>query len=370
MSSESPRILIVTAAFGEGHNSAARNLSIAFQEKEIMAQVVDPCLLGAPGITSILSRGYRLITNRTPSLWAAFYRSTDRLDFGKRRSPVMRFPERALSRLIDDFQPQAVVCTYPLYPYFLKRIPATMHSEIPVFTVVTDSIEINAAWLRAPSHWWLVTDATTRRRMVDWGIDACRVVETGFPVHPVFAGIKTVSAEDSSGPFRILYFATARRGFVRDHGEALLEASPDTRLTIVMGRNARRLLPEARRLKLAYPDRVKLIGWTRRVPSLLASHHLVVGKAGGATVHEAIAARCPMLIHHLVPGQEEGNLKLLEQLRAGGLADSPARLQEEVARLLEGDRASWRDMKLALEKHNRKDGAQTAVRFILEQLSS
>jgi processive 1,2-diacylglycerol beta-glucosyltransferase len=234
--------------------------------------------------------------------------------------------------------------------------------------VVTDSMEINAAWLRAPSDWWLVTDSATREAMLDRGPDPSRVIDTGFPVSPVFSQLPAVGPYHACDPFRVLYFATAKRSFILNHGRALLESSPRVHLTIVMGRNARRLYPSAHELKVRYPGRVRLIGWTRRVPELLTRHHLVVGKAGGATVHEAIAACCPMFIHHLVPGQEEGNLRLLEAIGGGGLADSPAALQQKIRSLLDQDAAAWRAMKLNLARHGRNAGALTAARFILDHI--
>lgn len=367
---DSPRILIVTAAFGEGHNSAAKNLGIALDSMGAIIRVSDPCLLGAPGITSVISRGYRMVTNRFPRLWAAIYRSTDRCDFSKSRNPVMRFPERALGALIDEFKPTAIVSTYPLYPYFLRRIPQGIQGNLPVFTVVTDSIEINAAWLRAPTDWWLVTDPATRQAMVRRGIPGERIVDTGFAVHPVFSELPAVPADDPCEPFRVLYFPTARRGQLARHGRALLESSPSVRLTVIMGRNVRRLYREAKLLKIDFPGRVRLIGWTRKVPTYLCRHHLVVGKAGGATVHEAIAARCPMLIHHLVPGQEEGNLRLLESIGGGLLAGTPDALRRCVTDLLADDAAGWRGMKHALETHGRNSGGLTAAKFILNEIGA
>lgn len=363
-----PRILILTAAFGEGHNSAARNLGQALEAAGVLTRVADPCLLGAPRLTGLLSRGYRLVTNHAPAVWGAIYRSTDRCDFS-RPSPMMRAAERALGDLIRDFQPTALVCTYPLYPYFLQRLPQAPGTGLPVFTVVTDSIEINAAWLRAPSDFWIVTDPATREGMVRAGLAAERVVDTGFPVPRVFAQQGSVAADDPCDPFRVLYFATAQRSFVTSHGRALLEASPAVRLTLVMGRNTGGLLGRALHLKREFPGRVRLVGWTRRVPQRLADHHLVVGKAGGATVHEAIAARCPMLIHHLVPGQEEGNLSLLERIGGGGLADSPAALSRQLKDLLADRAAGWRGMKSALARHGRDAGALHAARFILQTLA-
>jgi processive 1,2-diacylglycerol beta-glucosyltransferase len=366
--SDLPRILIVTAAFGEGHNSAARNLAVALDAAGALTRVSDPCSLGMPRLTALLNSGYRLATTRLPRVWAWIYRSTDRCDFSRQRGPVMRLPERALAVLIEDFKPLAVVSTYPLYPYFLARIFAQSGHQLPVFTVVTDSMEINSAWLRAPSDWWLVTDPLTREAMMRKGMAAEKIIATGFPVHPGFSKLPPVAAEDTCEPFRVLYFPTTKLSFVGRHGRALLDAAPSLRLTIVLGRNVRRLYARARAIKDAYPGRVRLLGWTRKVPQLLNSHHLVVGKAGGATVHEAIAACCPMLIHHLVPGQEEGNLGLLESIGGGGLAATPEALTRQVVDLLANHAAGWRAMKTALARHDRNSGAIEAAGFILQQI--
>ncbi|MBC8126954.1 MAG: hypothetical protein H8M99_07405 [Gloeobacteraceae cyanobacterium ES-bin-144] len=366
----SPRILIVTAAFGEGHNSAARNLALALDAAGAVTRVSDPCSLGTPRLTAVVSSGYRFVTTHFPNIWAKIYRSTDRYDFSQRRGLVLRPPERALAKLIQEFKPDAIISTYPLYPYFLPDIFAETGRRIPSFTVVTDSIEINAAWLRAPTDFWLVTDTLTRDEMVKRGLDAKKIIDTGFPVNPIFAELAPLSGEDSCEPFRVLYFPTAKLPFVRRHGRALLDASPSVQLTIVLGRNVRRLYSRAKEIKDAYPGRVRLIGWTRKVPRLLNNHHLVIGKAGGATVHEAIAACCPMLIHHLVPGQEEGNLRLLEAIGGGELADSPEALTRHLSGFLTNRNLSWRKMKSALAHHGRNNGAINAARFILGQIAN
>jgi processive 1,2-diacylglycerol beta-glucosyltransferase len=364
-----PRLLIVTAAFGEGHNSAAKNLGLALAAAGAEVKVCDPCLLAAPHTTNLISWVYLYITTHFPKLWELVYRSTDKSDFNRQRLPLMRKPERYLTNLLADFQPAAVISTYPIYPYFIARTFREFGGNVPIFTVVTDSIEINASWLRAPSDYFLVTDPATRELMADSGIPLESIVETGFPVHPDFADLPPVCNSDCCEPFRILYFTTAKRPFVRRHSRALLDASPAVHLTIVMGKNADRLLSRAREIQREYPGRVRLVGWTKRVPKLLNRHHLVVGKAGGATVHEAIAARCPMLIHHLVPGQEEGNLRLLESIGCGRLAETPAELTAAVTAMMANDAAGWRLMKRSVTRHGRNSGALTAARFILEKLS-
>ncbi|MES2477046.1 MAG: hypothetical protein V4640_14775 [Verrucomicrobiota bacterium] len=363
-----PRILIVTAAFGEGHNSAARNLAVALENAGAVTRVADPCLLGVPRITDLVNRAYRLVTTHFPRLWGRIYHSTACCDFNRKRSPILRRVEAALAQLIDEFQPDAVVSTYPLYPYFMTRINRAAHHALPVFTVVTDSIEINAAWTRLSCDRWLLTDSATRDALIRQGLAAEKLVDTGFPVHPVFAELQPVPPDDPCAPFRILYFPTAQLSFLRRHARALLDVSPQVQLTIILGKNVRALYSRAREIKNAYPGRVRIVGWTRKVPRFLNSHHLVVGKAGGATVHESIAARCPMLIHHLVPGQEEGNLRLLEIIGGGHLAATPQSLARHVTELLADRATAWRGMKHALIRHGRNAGAIAAAGFILHEI--
>lgn len=364
--SEKADILILTAGFGEGHNSAALNLHRAL-EPQALTLCLDPCALGAPFVNDQLRSLYREITTHAPWLWRSIYLSTERQDFSKERIFLMRKPEKKLGELMLKHQPKAVVSTYPLYPYFLERLFEAGVPKVPVFTVVTDSIEINAAWRKAPTDYWLVTDGRTRDSLIRQGLSESKVVEVGFPVPPHFSDLSPVAADDSLDPFRILYFPTPKKPHVRRVSRELLDAAGDnTQITIVLGRNFRKLYQRACEIRDAYPGRVIIKGWTRLVPELINNHHLVVGKAGGATVHEALAAACPMLIHHLVPGQEEGNLALMRSLNGGYLADTPGALAGHLRELLADDASAWRAMKRSLAQYARPNAAKTAARFILQ----
>ena len=363
------KILILTAGFGEGHNSAALNLQRALKPRATTL-CADPCALGAPWVTRQLQNLYRKITTHAPWLWRKIYNSTERQDFSKNRLPFMRKPEEKLRELILEFKPDAILSTYPLYPYFIERIFNQGITRVPVFTVVTDSIAINAAWRKAPTDFWLVTDQHTKDALIQQGLPEHQIIDTGFPVDPHFADLQPISSEDTLKPLRILYFPTPKKPHVRRVSRELLESTgPDSELTIVLGKHLRKIHCRAKEIEEQYPGRVTIKGWTRKVPELLNSHHLVVGKAGGATVHEALAAECPMLIHHLVPGQEEGNLSLLRRLHGGDLAESEGSLSGHLGEMLADDASMWRNMKRDLAQHSRPSAAQRAADFILQQIS-
>lgn len=363
------RIIITTAGFGEGHNSAANHLALAL-EPHAEVELIDPCDRGAPWLNRQLRRLYRVVTTYMPKTWARIYLSTEKHDFSKERLPFMRKPENALHEILLSFSPSAIISTYPLYPYFIDRSFKKGAQKVPVFTVITDSIEINASWRHAPTDFWLVTDSITKQKMIEQGITENKIIVTGFPVHPRFQQLKPLTADAPISPFKILFFPTAKKPVVRRILRAIL-ATPNINIevTVVLGRNTRKLYERAREIQLAYPGKIHIKGWTRRVPELLASHHLAIGKAGGATVHEALAAHCPMLINHLVPGQEEGNLALLEHLGAGCLAESPESVTSALHQMLKDDAAGWRKMKQSFTDSPTPCGAKTASNFILSHLS-
>ncbi|MGJ8698261.1 MAG: MGDG synthase family glycosyltransferase [Verrucomicrobiaceae bacterium] len=362
-----PRILILTAGFGDGHNSAARHLAEALADRST-TQVSDPCHLGNPKLNAFLSKAYREITTYVPRLWSWIYQSTDQQDFSK-PLPFLNQTEAAVGKLLRDFKPDLVVTTYPLYPYLLDR-QFPDGKRVTIVTIVTDSMDVNAAWTRSPSDFFLVTDPATRDSLINSGVPTEKIIVTGFPVSPRFETLPAIGSADSTNPFRVLYFPTSRSPHVRAIMRAVLEAPGlNTEITVVLGHNIRRLYKRAKEIKDDFPGRVHLKGWTRKVPELLCSHHLIIGKAGGATVHEAIAARCPMLVHHIVPGQEEGNIQLLETLGIGALATKPETIRDSIANLLTDDAQLWRRQKQSLTTHSRPAAARHAADFILSNIS-
>jgi processive 1,2-diacylglycerol beta-glucosyltransferase len=77
-----------------------------------------------------------------------------------------------------------------------------------------------------------------------------------------------------------------------------------------------------------------IIGWTQEMPHLLRSHDVIICKAGGAILHEVLAARTPAVIDYVVPGQEEGNAAYLVSRDCGVRTQTPAETANEVRRLL------------------------------------
>lgn len=313
-----PRILIVTAGYGEGHNSAARGVRDALTGRAEV-RVADLCAEAMPRVFRLTRAAYLWIISRMPRLWKWMYEVSDKRNMAEKPVRGIAPVERLLERLLREWKPDAVVCTYMVYPYMLDSLASRMGKAVPYLTVVTDSLVINKSWLCSASPLWAVTDPWTREIMAEKGLPQDRLRVTGFPVNP---GLGALAREHplswkEGEPFRVLYFAQRTARHARAELEGMLNADPALHVICILGRRFRSIYPHIRDLRAKYGRRLTVRGWTRRVPSYLAVSHVVVGKAGGATVHEVLAAARPMLVNFLLPGQEEGNARLLEKLGGG-----------------------------------------------------
>lgn len=361
-----PRILIVTAGYGEGHHSAARGVRDAL-EGRAEVRVMDLCAEAMPGMFRLMRAAYLWIIVHMPCIWKLLYEVSDRRNLAEK--PIRGFDsvERFLEGLLRDWKPDAVVSTYMAYPYMLDSIAGRTGSMTPYLTVVTDSFVINKSWLCSDSPLWAVADPWTREVMMEKGVSGNKVRVTGFPVNPGLGALAREYALSwtSGEPFRVLYFAqrSARRG--RAELEAMLEADPSVYVTCILGRRFRKIYPCIRDLRVRYGKRLVVRGWTRRVPSYLLASHVVVGKAGGATVHEVLASARPMLVNFLLPGQEEGNAQLLEKLGGGFyVPDAPA-LASALKGMMADDGEQWRRMHESLLKADMTGGSGKIADLVL-----
>lgn len=357
------KVLIFTTGFGDGHNSAARNLQDAFGRfGGFDAEVHDTYAETSPRMAKTLQFGYNLSIQRVPASWKAIYWVYDKTPLFDWMKPTLGKLEGALKRLLAEKNPAAIVTTYPVYNYLLDRLMERGEvARCPIFMVVTDSIVINRVWNRAPSDWILVANKPTADAMVRAKVPNEKIRVLGFPVSPRFEQL--ADRPLSSGPpWKILYLPSASRTAVSSIVRGLT-ALEGVHLTVVTGRH-RHLHDFLQRLDVPMGS-FDLHGWTDRMPELLAESHLFLGKAGGAIVQETMAIARPMIITHVVAGQEEGNVELLADLGAGGVATTPESLIAMVKRaLLEKGGAEWSRWRSNLLQASHPAAARQAVEFI------
>jgi len=195
------------------------------------------------------------------------------------------------------------------------------------------------------------------------GVPDDKVRVSGFPVTPKFAELGELRQPPAPGGRRRLLYVINSGGVAPPEiirGLAL----PDVRLTVTVGRDERlRKTVEAVRAETARD--FEIVGWSDQLPRLMLESHLLISKAGGATVQETIAAKCPMIINQIVPGQEEGNARLIEETRSGVIATTPAAISAAVQRAFADDAWLWREWSENISRISRPRAALEIAELLL-----
>ncbi len=360
------RVLVLTASFGEGHNTAARSLREALEATgEAEVRVGDLYASAAPRVNSTVKVGYSFAINRAPWVWKLIFLGLDRPGWMEATIWAAGALREELDRAIADFKPDVIVSTYPLYAYLFRDIQKRrLGVRMPFVTVITDSVGVNSAWHRCLSDAFVVADGETAKLLVDRGVPGKTVHALGFPVARYFSTAERCALPDGP-PWKLLFMPSTQLHRTLRQIEALGEL-PDIELTVLAGRHAR-MFDAVNASGLVDGRKCRLIGWTDAMPRLLCEHHAFIGKAGGAIVQEAIAAQCPFLVSHLVPGQEEGNIALLERLGVGEPAlGRPERLAALVEAAFADDARVWRGWKARLAAVSKANAAEDIARFVLD----
>jgi processive 1,2-diacylglycerol beta-glucosyltransferase len=301
---------------------------------------------------------------RRPEIWSFVYMLLHRTPLMVWTLPFMGGVGRVLREKVDSERPDVIVSTYPLYSYLLNK-PGESDEARPfrLYTVVTDSITINSVWHGSPSDAWLVPNEASAAVMRSAGVPAERVIDLGFPVPPIFA-VARPSRTPPGGrePLRVLYMINAGQATAPALVARLLEIEGIT-LTVTAGKDD--VLREALEQKVRESGKAAQVhGWTPDMPHILMSHHVLIGKAGGAAVQETIAARTPMLITKVVPGQEEGNAQLLLQNDCGAVCDTTESLITALHELVADGAAKWRRWEANIARLSRPDAALRMAEWI------
>jgi processive 1,2-diacylglycerol beta-glucosyltransferase len=323
--------------------------------------VADPYTRTNPLVNRLVQSGYTMAINRYPRAWKVVFGLLSRKGVVEGMGPMLTELTKAVRGLVQEFQPHVIASTYPVFSFLNRKIrkrnPAM---KIPFFTVITDSTQINSAWYRCPCDGSIVADELTANVLRRDGVPEDRIHVLGFPVGLQFEKFRPAPA---SQPWKILFFpggTSARAVATLEHLATLKNISVD----VVTGR--RKTIYDAL-VEARLPRVGTLTGWSEKMPELLASHHLFIGKAGGATVQEAIAAQIPFVVSHIVPGQEEGNIAFIQQSGIGALAaGNPEYILHHVQGAFANDGAVWRAWKQNLAAMQKPSASRAIARFLLD----
>jgi UDP-N-acetylglucosamine:LPS N-acetylglucosamine transferase/predicted metal-dependent phosphoesterase TrpH len=368
------KILILTAGFGEGEDAAAWNVHAALEHlapsgaRVEVLDLLDSCY---GRFHDLLRHTFEAAITKAPRLWHGFYQLLGHAQFVEGQIDGLTRLRNTLRDVLLTTQPDVVVSTCPIYSFLIEEIYRDGRTrDFCLVSLVTDASVSDSPWPRTSSDFFAVANDNAARVLTASGVPEAKVRVFGFPVQFRERREKTAPLPDlaNGGKPRILYLINSARKKAPKVLDRLLD-HPDWNITVCTGSDTA-LDEMARAIAASAPERMEVIGHSRKLPQLLREHHIIISRAEAGVVQESIAARCPMIVNKVSSGQEEGNFALLREANAGVLAEKPKdiidwleRAFNEQGRLLD----LWRQN---LEPLGRPDSALNLAKFILEQAAT
>jgi processive 1,2-diacylglycerol beta-glucosyltransferase len=369
-----PRLLILHASVGTGHQRAAEALAEAFARKQDgEVRVADALDYGNELFRLAYIRSYIDMSERSPLLWRLFYESTDTSEpewievTNRLRSLVERLGIIQLERLVRNFAPEAIICTHFLPIELLLRLKRQGRLPQPLYCVVTDFFP-HAFWVTSGIDGYFVGSEMTRNLLAARGVTPSIIHASGIPIDPAIAEPKKLAEMRArhnfspDEPLVTLFGSGLNIQRVRSIAQGILARGLCGTLAVVAGRNE--ALTEALGDLASGPAmRAQVLGFIDYVDDLVVASDLVISKAGGLIVSETLARGTPMLLIDPIPGQEEWNADYVVSVGAGIQLRMAESVPDTVRQLLE-----HRDRLAALRAGAQEAGRPRAALDIAEQV--
>jgi processive 1,2-diacylglycerol beta-glucosyltransferase len=333
------RILILTASYGSGHNAAAHSLARVFAAAGAEASVVDHFRDLVHPAFDRLSRGlYAWVLRRASTAWGLAYGIGDRLSSDSRWAfGVPCLGASRLGLMLDTLAPDAVVSVHATPTVALSTLAREGRRVPPHTTVVTDFVA-HSQWIAPGVDRYCVAAPEVKHEFVARGIAPDRVVVTGVPLRAGFeAPLDQLAARRALGLSAdlpvVLAMAGAQGSFGRllDVARALMDLRAPVQALVVSGHDAELA---GRISRLAAGRALRVFGFVDDVRPLMAAADLLVSKAGGMTLAEAMAAELPMLTYGSLPGQERRNERFASRVGVALVARRRRELGQALERAL------------------------------------
>ncbi len=329
------RIVILTARVGHGHLAAAGTLAAELREADpdVEALVVDVLELWGGTLQLLLLDGYRLQLRRAPWMFGVLFFLFLRLRAARSagRAALSLLGGRRLRRALRELRPDLVVSTYPAATSVLGSLRRRGHIDVPTCATITD-LAGAAFWSHPGIDLHLVMHPSLVRAVErEAGPNSVRVARP-LVAAPFFEHRSRVDARrrlDLPAAGRVVLVSGGGWG-VGDLAGAVAEslALPDTTVVCLAGRDTSLRDELARRF--AGDPRVLVLGFTDRMPELLAAADVLVHSTGGVTCLEAIVSGCPIVAF----GAPAGHAPLLARAMAAAGVAAYARSRQELRRAL------------------------------------
>ncbi len=369
------KVLILHINEFGGHSKAAFNLKEALRYRNPSIEVKNLNGLGFfyPRGEKTVDFLYTTVIKHFPSFWGNIY---DKENVFKKLTPVRNMVNniafRKLRRLIDEFKPDCIVATQAFPCGVVADFKKKYNFDIPLLAVVTD-YHPHKFWIHDYVDRYVVACDEAQEVLMSHGVPKEKIKIFGIPISVEFSNSyphQDITKEFGfSGDLTPVLIMGGGLGLgpIEDVALHLDKLDFSTQLIVVCGRN-KKVYDWFIKNKHKFHKPIFPFAYVDCVNKLMDFSDIIITKAGGITVSEALAKGLAIVITNPIPGQEERNVKYLLKQEAIVKADDVCDVPLAVKELL-GDKKKMFSLKERAKDISSIDSSVRIVDLIQEMIA-
>lgn len=369
------KALILTASIGSGHDQAAETIAAKLKSMDgkIEIRMFDFMSILNPSISLLIKNSYLKMLDVAPNWYNLLYHQAMKMNTqGKVKNILVYRYEKKLLGLINQEKPDTIIFTNPFPSLVVSGLKKKGKVNINTATIITD-YNAHRVWLNDTVDDYFVGCDDLKLNLISMGIKANRIAVTGIPIHDKFflpLDKSTIIQElklDSNIPIILVMGGGLGLGPIDEIISHLDQINRPLQVLVVAGKN-KELLRALEQKKNKYHHPIKLFGYCENVHELMEISSLLVSKAGGITMTEAIQKELPALITQPIPGQEVANAEYLSYIGTAKYMHNLRELTATVENLLFNCPQEYLKMKEQCQIHKKADASAIIARNVLKAI--
>ncbi|MDP4120555.1 MAG: glycosyltransferase [Bacillota bacterium] len=409
------RVLIFSAKTGGGHMRTSQAIQKIIMERdpESTVEIVDALKYISPVFDKAITEGYFQMATKTPAVFGAFYRVSDRENtfsslFSKMNA---QFGKRLIPK-IKKYNPDIIIAAHPFVAMMLSNLKEKYTFPSPVICLLTDFAPHRTYINEKIDAYVVATEEMVSQITQEYHTDKTIIYPLGIQVDPKFYSLQKMynkldlKKEMKLNPDLPVILVMAGSFGVTDVlkiYQSIVEIDTEFQIIVVTGRN-KRLYSAFKKLlsktedseivievepeedpfesieipnfsknavienvhktasktvqKLKFRKNViqakptKLLYFVNDIERYMYISDLIVTKPGGLTVSESLITGLPLAVFKAIPGQEDENAKYLFEHNMAIILDKHGNAGNQIKELLENPE------KLSSMKHSCQDFAK------------
>lgn len=356
-----PKVLILSASTGHGHNQAANSLKNELESAGYTVNIAEPLKEEGRVMDLLIDDGCNMLASKLPKMYGTIYKITGHRFINK---GVVTFFNLTLSstvfQLVEQHKPDLLISTHPLLVNVVSFLKAGGKINSPFIAIVTDYMA-HRFYVNQFVDAYIVGSRYTKDTLTEKGVPDHKIFTYGIPIRKEFRQPRKKSKDSI---FTLLLMGGSMGiPYIKKCLEKLVQNNHPFRIFVVCGNNQKlKSELEEKYAGAVQGKTIKILGFTRNIHELMDESDVIVTKPGGLTVSEAINKNIPIIIPFFIPGQEEENTEILVKAGVAVSVSNITELNDVVSRFCENP-ALLEEMRLKAQEISRELSPDSIVQL-------